>query len=172
MLKPRAVVIPFAAQVATAFDDIRVDSRRHYAHLMHLTTAVTLLHQLQREEDADGRLIATAFDYQVAADLIAEPFEKAGGGVSRGATALLERLKARFDDREFNTRQVRENETASRGAIHGWLSELVDGGAVEQTEPGRGKVPAKWKLTGKEPSRSTLKAPSAADVFSEPPDPG
>jgi hypothetical protein len=167
LLLPRCdVVIPFATRVAERFPPTRVDARRTFTHLMGLVKASALLHAFQRGRDGAGNVIAVATDYQIAAELAREPFRQAGGGLSDQAAKFYARLKERFPESEFSTRDARkEGGTASKRSVHNWLGEFSDHGLVEQTEPSRGKKPARWKVCPDGTVSDGLTVPTAQDIF-------
>jgi integrase len=72
MLHPLPIVIPYAESLGELFTAERVEARRAFPQLVSMIQAVALLHQKQREQDADGHLIATAEDYQLARRLADE----------------------------------------------------------------------------------------------------
>jgi len=66
MLQPFAVLVPYAERLADAMGSYRVEARRAYPQVVSMIQASALLHQRQRQIDADGRLLAAADDYQLA----------------------------------------------------------------------------------------------------------
>lgn len=69
LLERRAIVIPFAELLAEALEPFahRVECRRVLPMLLALVQASALLHQRQRQEDANGRMIAQPANYAIAA---------------------------------------------------------------------------------------------------------
>lgn len=167
LLEMRDVIIPFAEKVGSLFPSDRVDARRNFNHLMNLTRAIALLYQRQRPTDDQGRVIATAADYQLAAALAADPMNRAGGGLPRSVLDFHVRLKAKVQDgATFTTADAKKGEKGYARSVYGWLTALNDAGVIEQTEPSRGAVPAKWKLTGADPtSTGTVRVPDVDTVF-------
>ncbi len=162
---PRAnVVIPFAQQIAERYPPDRVDARRSFRHLLSLTRAVALLHFRQRERSPDGSIVASIEDYAVAAELAKGPLGTATSGVTPGAREYLSVLKKTFGGSEFTTSEAQKVGTGSRRTRYGRLSELQVVGSVEQTEAARGKVPARWRLTGLEPGDGSGTIPRPEEV--------
>jgi hypothetical protein len=159
------VVVPFAEAIGARFSGERVEARRELPQLLRLVKASALLHFRQRARDPNGRVIATRDDYALAARLAAAPLQFARGGLSPAAVGFFERLTSRFDTQQFSTAQARESELAKRRTVYGWLEDLNHAGLIEQTEPQRGNVPAKWRLTGREPSGAGGIVPAPSDVF-------
>lgn len=170
MLKQKTVVIPFAPRLAELFASDRVEARRAFPHLLSMIEAIASLHQLQRTIDADGRLVATQDDYQIARHLLATPFSRQlGGGVSDGARRFVERLQC-FGQREFSSTDAHQTarDEFSRRAVTGWLLELCEADLVEQVEPSRGSKPARWRRTERNPedAEACPALPTLERVFS------
>jgi len=93
LLRPSTVVIPFAERIAFPMTSVR--HRREHAFFLGLIEASTLLHQFQRERDADGVLIADEIDFENARTLSAHFLGvSAAGGLSAHGRHLLQRLFA------------------------------------------------------------------------------
>lgn len=148
MLQGQSVVIPFAERLGELMTPERVEARRAFPQLASMIQASTLLHQLQRKVDSDGRLIAEPDDYQLARHLLVKPLGRLlGGRLSDPAARFLERLRGWSSSGEtFTGRDAAREETASRRSVYGWLSELHDAGHVEQVDPARGSRAAVWRL--------------------------
>ncbi|MBA4063442.1 MAG: hypothetical protein C0501_06970 [Isosphaera sp.] len=84
--------------------------------------------------------------------------------MSDSAIQFFENLKG-WATGEFTTRDATQKESASRSSVYSRLSELHDAGAVEQVEAGRGRTPAKWKLSGREPDPGAAVLPTVKAVF-------
>lgn len=147
MIQSRPVVIQFADQIAERFDCERVEARRAFPHLMSMIQASALLHQFQRQIDADGRIVAAVDDYQLARHLVRGPLARLlGGQISDAAIRFYDRLVAWSRDR-FTTAEAYRHDRKSEQAIRGWLRDLAGVGAVEQIEAHKGSRPAVWKVT-------------------------
>jgi hypothetical protein len=170
LLEPLAVVIPFAESVGEEFNTERVEVRRAFPQLMSMVEASALLHQFQRKRDPDGRVVATADDYQLAYELLAKPMCRVlGGGVSDPTQRFYDRLRERVGTADvFSTSEAKRDEPNSRSSVYGWLSELHDAGFVEMVSESKGKKPATWKLTDKAATADELSPlPAPATVFPE-----
>jgi hypothetical protein len=162
-----AVRVPFANRIAAGFECKRVEVRRAFPQLLTLIEASALLHHRQRAKDADGRLLATATDYQIARRLISKSFAVSlGGGVSESAIRFFHKLQAKVTG-VFTGREAKKMGGVGKSAVYGWLSELHESGAVELVEPARGRTPAKWELTGNEPDPGAAVLPTVDSVFPE-----
>lgn len=158
------VVIPFAEHVTELYPTARIEARRSGPHLLQLVKAVSLLHFRQRERDDAGRVVATLADYAIAERLARAPFGAAATGVSDGARAYLAALRSAFKDSEFTTTDAQKVGQGSRRTKYNRLTDLNAIGSVEQTEVGKGRVPAKWRLTEVSPEDPAGVLPSVQGV--------
>lgn len=167
MLEQLEVRIPFAEQLASLLSSERVEARRAIGHLLSMICSIALLHQFQRKRDAQGAVIATCADYQIARRLLDGPMAiLLGNCVSPAAVRFLERLRTRVGDDTFATTNAYKSESVTDRAVRGWLIELEAVGCVEQTQPHRGSRPAQWRLlpdTGQPDTMADL--PTLAQVF-------
>ena len=65
-LGPDDAIIPFAQKIASAIQPLMVRFRRDVGALFNFIKASALLHQAQRQVDAQGRVVATVADYESA----------------------------------------------------------------------------------------------------------
>ena len=168
MLPRCEVVIPFAEQIARHFKADQVEARRNFPHLLRLVEASCLLHFRQRTRDERERLVATPDDYRLAARLARGPLYSAAGGVSNAARCFLDRIDGHFSTAEVTTAQAEAGEKAKPRTVYGWMKELNKAGLVEPTEPHRGRVPAKWRLTGRSPEDAAGVVPPVELIFPAP----
>jgi hypothetical protein len=159
------VVIPFAPALSEAFSCLRVEARREFPHLLRLVKASALLHFRQRDRDTNGNVIAERGDYSLASKLADAPLRFAHGGLSDAAWRFFDRLRARSTALTFTTDEAREGETVKKRTVYSWMEELLEARLIEQTEPHRGKVPARWQLTGRDPDEITRVVPRVSEVF-------
>jgi hypothetical protein len=167
LLKRREVIIPFAPRLGQALRADRVETRRAFPAILSMVQASALWHQLQREQMADGQLIASRTDYAVAALLLAEPMRRLlGGGISEPACRFAERLRGWFQGETFTPRDAKAKEDRSRSSVHVWLGELRAAGLVEQVSEARGRTPASWRLADCAPGQAMASGlPTAEEVF-------
>jgi hypothetical protein len=66
------VSIPYAEELAKIIPPIAVRLRRDFGALLNLISAHAILHQANRERDAEGRILATLEDYAVVRELVAD----------------------------------------------------------------------------------------------------
>jgi hypothetical protein len=78
-LGPDDAVIPFAQQIATAIKPLMVRFRRDVSSLFTFIKASALLHQAQRQVDAQGRVVATVADYALAYPIFCRVMAQSSG---------------------------------------------------------------------------------------------
>jgi hypothetical protein len=66
------VVIPFAGHLAEQIPPVAVRLRRDFKALLRLIDTHAILHQVTRETDADGRIVAHVDDYYAVRELVAD----------------------------------------------------------------------------------------------------
>jgi hypothetical protein len=167
MLEPLPVAVPYAQQLGELIPSDRVEVRRAFPHLIGMVQAVTLLHQRQRVRNADGVLVATEGDYQIARHLLLNAMARLlGNGLSDPARRFHERLRA-WGAEQFTTTEAKRREKSSKSAVSGWLAELHDAGLVELIQPGRGRTPSTWRLADPAHPADAGNLPTVEDVFAE-----
>jgi hypothetical protein len=78
-LGPDDAVIPFARQISAAIEPAMVRFRRDVGSLFSFIKASALLHQAQRQVDAQGRVVATVVDYEVAYPIFSRVMAQSSG---------------------------------------------------------------------------------------------
>jgi hypothetical protein len=78
-LGPADAVIPFAQQIATKIKPFMVRFRRDVGSLFNFIKASALLHQAQRQVDAQGRVVATVADYALAYPIFSRVMAQSSG---------------------------------------------------------------------------------------------
>jgi hypothetical protein len=131
-----------------------------------MIAASALLHQYQRDQDDQGRLLAAEDDYRIAADLLHEPLRRLlWGGLPESLARFFERLGGWFKTGPFTTREATSREETSRSSVYSWLHELHKAGALEQVEEPRGRRPATWRITFLDLGKALPVLPDPAAVF-------
>lgn len=152
MLQKMEVVIPFAKRLAAALPPDRIELRRAFPLLMGAIQSLTLLFQMQRQVDADGRLVATPDDYDLARHLLSQPLgERLGSRLSDSATRFLSELSSHFGQAQFTSKDAYHVTKFSKSASKGWLAELAEGGHLDLIEAGRGRMPSTWAIANANP---------------------
>jgi len=163
---PRAdVLVPFATQISKLYPSEQVEARRSFRHLLNVTRASALLHFRQRERDHLGRIVATYADYAIAENLARAPLADASSGVSAAARKYLEALQEKHTLSTFSTSDAQKVGLGSRATRYRRLLELHNAGAIEQTEPQRGRVPAQWRLVEMDLDSGTSGLPTVEKVM-------
>lgn len=92
------VAISYAGELATLIPPVAVRLRRDFGALLNLIRAHAILHQANRDREAEGRLVATLEDYarvrDLVADLVSEGIEATVPETVRQSVAALKRLHA------------------------------------------------------------------------------
>src|SRR5262249_22650719 len=138
MLRRHDVTIPFAERLAELIEEERVEARRAFPHLLSMIQASTLLHQLRRSADTQGRLIATRHDYQLARKRRLGPLSRLlGSCLSKACERFRQRMEEAFGkDKSFTTTEAKLKEKHSRPAVINWLRELEQQGHAVIVEEG------------------------------------
>jgi hypothetical protein len=95
-LGPSDAVIPFARQITAKIPPLMVRFRRDVGALFNFIRASALLHQAQRVVDAQGRVIATVADYELAYPIFSKVMaEVAGKAVPENVSGVVELIATR-----------------------------------------------------------------------------
>ena len=78
-LGPRDAVIPFAQQITAGIPPLMVRFRRDVGSLFSFIKASAILHQAQRQVDAQGRVVATVADYELAYPIFSKVMAQSSG---------------------------------------------------------------------------------------------
>ena len=78
-LGPNDAVIPFAQQIAAQIQPLMVRFRRDVGSLFNFIKASAILHQAQRQVDAQGRVVATVADYALAYPIFTKVMAQSSG---------------------------------------------------------------------------------------------
>ncbi len=168
LLDRRQVVVPFAVKVGELIPHQKVEVRRAFPQLIAMTKASALLRQFQRKQDADGCVIATDDDYQLARRLLAPAMRRLlGGATSDAAARFHRRIMDKFPVGEsFKTSDAAKDEDVTRRQVSGWLRELADKDKIDEVESGHGRKPAIWKLRANGDHLDCPDLPTVEAVFS------
>lgn len=179
ILERREIVIPYADRISAAMELFadRCHIRRAYPMVLSFIKASALLHQRQRETDADGRLIAAPLDYEVTVRLLtASLANMIGGSLSEPASRFLDRLVDAINKNPnpltvpFTNEQIRLHlPHVGRSTVGNYLSELEDKGYLEATEAapmGRGRPPKAYRPTYRDEGTDGI-LPSLEQLFGD-----
>lgn len=146
------VVIPYRMELASRTATVAVRLRRDFGALLALIRAHAILHQASREEDAEGRIIATLDDYGVVrglvADLIAEGVESTVPATVRETVNTVAEMTASNADDE-QTVSIAALATAlklDKSATSRRVRSATDRGYLKNMEERKGR-PAKIAIS-------------------------
>jgi hypothetical protein len=115
-LGPDAAVIPFAQQIATAIEPFMVRFRRDVGSLFTFIKASALLHQAQRQLDAQGRVVATVADYALAYPIFSRVMAQSSGkSVPDNVREVVKLIAARVGSAASKPTQGKFQRTAAAG---------------------------------------------------------
>jgi hypothetical protein len=93
------VDIPYALKLAELIPGLAVRLRRDFKALLNLIHCHAILHQVSRERDADGRIVANLVDYGAVRDLVGESFSDGiGATVSPSIRKTVEAVENILSD--------------------------------------------------------------------------
>jgi 5S rRNA maturation endonuclease (ribonuclease M5) len=140
------VTIPYAAELADSIPPVAVRLRRDFGALLALIRCHAILHQLNRDRDADGRIVATEDDYLVVRDLV-------GALIAEGVGATVPAIVRETVDivtgapaAGFTVRAVADRLHVDRSTAARRIRMAADGGYIRNLEDKRGR-PGRW-VTG------------------------
>ncbi len=107
------------------------DERRLYKLYIYFIDMITVLHQYQRKQTADGKLIATKQDCQLAKDLMFECIMLKMDELDGSLRQFFERLKdyvkkTKNDNYGFTQREIRQSLHISKTQLHRFIIELTE----------------------------------------------
>jgi hypothetical protein len=142
------VTIPYAAELADAVPPVAVRLRRDFGALLALIRCHAILHQLNRDRDTLGRIVATEDDYLVVRDLVGALIaEGVGATVSLIVRETVEVIAAMPQSPTGHTvRAVADQLNLDRSTTSRRIRMAADGGYLRNLEEVRGR-PGRW-VTG------------------------
>jgi len=158
--EPPAIRVPFARRLRESIPSGRCDVRRTFSMLGALVRASAALHRLQRDTDAEGRIVAELEDYALAKRVAGPVIDAAiGGSVTKSVAEFFTKLRRHYSvGMAFTTPEVAGKTETRAQRVNEMMRPLRDAGIVEVVEESRGPRPAEWKLV-----RSDL--PAAGSVL-------
>ena len=161
-------VVPYAATLAAAIPPVTVRLRRDFATLITLLRAHALLHQLRRDRDDDGRVVANFDDYAAVRDLVGEVLADAAEHVVpatvREAVAAVRGQVNEHDPFEDGVSVVRVAVELGLDKSSAWrrVRTAIGRGYLKNLEDRRGR-PARLVVGDPLPTDSTL-LPTCAEL--------
>lgn len=137
----REVTIPFAHDLAALADARAVRLRRDFGAVLNLIRAHAILHQVQRQRDQYGRIIATLNDYRAAYDLVIEIIgEGVQSTVSANVRQTVEAVTALGKGEKFVTvKQVADHLGIDKSAASRRVRVAIEFGYLINHEDKKGK---------------------------------
>ena len=115
-LGPNDVVIPFAQQIAAEIKPLMVRFRRDVGSLFTFIKASAILHQAQRQVDAQGRVVATVADYALAYPIFSKVMAQSSGkSVPDNVREVVELIAERAGSAATKPTKGRFQRTAAAG---------------------------------------------------------
>jgi len=131
ILKPYPVINPYANKVNLPKEAHKI--RRLNALYQAFVKQITILHQFQRKQDAQGRLISEKEDLQTAAEIMFESIVLKVDELDGSMRQFYERLKTYVKTKgnghhqsyEFNQREIRHALHISKSQLQRYLNDLL-----------------------------------------------
>jgi hypothetical protein len=150
------VTIPYAADLAGAIPPVAVRLRRDFGALLALIRCHAILHQLSRDRDAEGSIVAVEEDYLVVRDLVADVIaEGAGATVSDIVRETVSTVATDTPAEGFTVKQIADKLGLDRSTTTRRIRVAADGGYVRNLEDKRGK-PGRWVVGDPLPEATDL----------------
>ena len=150
------VVIPYARHLAVHIPPVAVRLRRDFKAILSLITAHAILHQLTREKDDDGRIIADEADYLAVRALVAELVAEGVGATVPSTTRETVRAVEHLDNGEGATvRAIAARLNLDRSAAQRRAHSARERGYVTNLEEKRGR-PARYAIADPLPDELEL----------------
>ncbi len=131
ILKPYPVINPYANKVNLPEEAHKI--RRLNALYQAFVKQITILHQYQRKQDAQGRLISEKEDLQIGAEIMFESIVLKVDELDGSLRQFYERLKTYVKTKgnghhqsyEFNQREIRHALHLSKSQLQRYLNDLI-----------------------------------------------
>jgi len=131
MLKPYRVINPYADKVQLPEEAHKI--RRLNGLYQAFVKQITLLHQFQRKQDSQGRLISEKEDLQIAAEIMFESIVLKVDELDGSLRQFYERLKTyiktkgngHHESYEFSQREIRHALHVSKSQLQRYLNDLL-----------------------------------------------
>lgn len=164
---PQAITIPYSKKLAELIPPLAVRLRRDFPMLLTLIQTHALLHQVHRERDSGGRIVAALDDYEVVRPLVNDMM---ADGVSATVSATVratvrataEVLAGKDPDATVNVQQVAAKLDLDKSAAYRRVQICIREGYLVNLEDRRGR-PARLTLGAPLPDDEVL-LPTVEDV--------
>jgi predicted transcriptional regulator len=140
----RRVWIPYAKTLARLIPPLAVRLRRDFGALLNLIRAHALLHQTTREQDAQGRIVATIEeDYaairELVADLVSEGIEATVPATVRETVEAVKRLRQDSNSEPVTVTDIAKELKLDRSAVSRRVRNAKDRGYLRDLEENQRK---------------------------------
>ena len=136
------VAVSYASELAGLIPPVAVRLRRDFGALLTLIRAHAILHQANRERDAEGRITATIEDYarvrELVADLVSEGIEATVPATVRETVEALKQLHTEEDESVTIAALAQELEL-DKSAAWRRVRTAIDRGYVKNLEDRKGR---------------------------------
>jgi hypothetical protein len=150
------VVVPYAEWLAANIPPVAVRLRRDFATLLALVETHAILHQLDRETNEHGRIVATPDDYLVVRELVAGLMSDAvGTSVKATVRQTVEAIRQLATPAGVTVTQLADHLQLERSAAQYRVQAARDGGFILNVEDRRG-LPARCALDNPLPAEVEL----------------
>jgi hypothetical protein len=132
------VSIPYASKLAKLIPPVAVRLRRDFGAVLNLIRAYSLLHQVTRERDAEGRILATIEDYaavrELVADLVSEGIEATVPATVRETVEAVKGLRENSKGEPVTVAEVTRELKLDRSAVSRRVRNAKDRGYLRDLE--------------------------------------
>jgi hypothetical protein len=139
------VTVPYAGQLAELIAPVAVRLRRDFNTLLALIRAHAVLHQLTRDRDDDGRIVATLEDYEIVSGIVADVLaEGVGSTVSQTIRQTVAAVQSLDQGEGVTSSVIAERLALDKSAAHRRMTAAAAAGYVQNLEDRRGR-PGRWR---------------------------
>jgi hypothetical protein len=150
------VTVPYAARLAELIPPVAVRLRRDFGTLLALIRAHAMLHQLNRERDAVGRIVASLNDYDIVRSIVADILAEGVATTVSPTVRETAETVSKLDQKDGVTASVIAHHLKlDKSAASRRLNAAAAGGYVQNLEDRRGR-PGRWRPAAPLPEDSGL----------------
>ena len=162
------VTIPYARKLAEKVPPIAVRLRRDFSTLLALIQSHAILHQLNRDRDEKGRIVATLDDYRAVRDLVGEIIaETIGATVSDTVKETVRAVRELSKNEGASSAQIQRFLRIDQSNASRRLRRVADNGYIRNLETRRGR-PGRWVIGDPLPEEiSVLPEPEKLSISSQ-----
>lgn len=143
----KEVLIPYAEKIAHRLPRSHDRIKRDFKQLLSLIDIHALLHQTNREVDADDRVIANEADYSIIYEILNEPLsEGLDASVTNGIRSVVEGVsEILIKSRKSITvsqAELAKHLKRERGVVSRYVKGAITAGYLKDENPGQGRTAA------------------------------